>query len=92
MLWNNPGGCFNPEQPNMEMNQNQMPNNMGPVYETPIERVVERNICHEVRHVCPINTRIINNHIIRHTYCPKYTCCEQNVVTNLDQGSCCNFM
>lgn len=65
---------------------------MGPIYEAPIERCVQRNICHEVQHICPINTRIINNHIFRHTYTPQYSCCEQNVVTNLDQGSCCNFM
>ncbi|MGN1357762.1 MAG: hypothetical protein ACI4WU_00190, partial [Bacilli bacterium] len=39
----------------------------GPVIEAGRERVVQRNILHEVRHICPINTRIINNHIFRHT-------------------------
>ena len=63
----------------------------GPVMEPGRERVVQRNIVHEVKHVCPINTRIINNHIFRHTYQPRYTCCEENVVTNQQCGSCCQF-
>lgn len=42
-------------------------------------------------HVCPINTRIINNHIYKHTYQPRYTCTEENVVTNQQCGSCCQF-
>lgn len=42
-------------------------------------------------HVCPINTRVVNNHVYRHTYQPRYTCCEENVVTNEQCGSCCQF-
>lgn len=42
-------------------------------------------------HVCPINTRVVNNHVYRHTYSPKYTCSEENVVTNEQCGSCCQF-
>jgi hypothetical protein len=80
----------------MNMNTNMMDPGCGcpmePIYEAPIEKCVQRNICHEVQHICPVNTKIINNHIFRHTYTPQYSCCEQNVVTNLDQGSCCNFM
>lgn len=63
----------------------------GPIMEPGRQRVVQRNIVHEVRHVCPINTKIINNHIFRHTYQPHYTCCEENTVTNIQCGSCCNF-
>ncbi len=55
------------------------------------ERQIHRCIVHEVPHVCPINTRIINHHIYKHTYCPCYTCCEENVVSNIQEGSCCNF-
>ena len=62
-----------------------------PVVEPARERCVYRNIIHEVPHVCPINTRIINNHIYRHTYQPRYTCSEENVVTNQQCGSCCQF-
>ncbi len=85
---------------NMNMNTNYAPGMMGgtviggsmcPVMETPRERVVYRNIYHTVPHVCPINTKIVNNHIYRHTYQPRYTCCEENVVTNEQCGSCCQF-
>lgn len=86
---------------NMNTNTNMMYGPMGgtsmmggttcPVVETPRERVVYRNIYHTVPHVCPINTRVVNNHIYKHTYQPRYSCCEENVVTNEQCGSCCNF-
>ena len=82
---------------NVNMNMNDFDNGMsmgtvsGPIIEPGRERVVQRNIVHEVRHICPINTRIINNHIFKHTYQPHYTCCEENVCTNVQCGSCCNF-
>lgn len=63
-----------------------------PIMEDPIERCVRRDICHEVKHICPVHTKVINNHICRHVYVPCFSCSEENVVTNLDQGSCCNFM
>ena len=63
----------------------------GPIIEPGRERVIQRNIVHEVKHVCPMNTKIINNHIYKHTYQPHYTCCEENTVTNIHCGSCCNF-
>ncbi|MDD2203492.1 MAG: CotD family spore coat protein [Bacilli bacterium] len=65
---------------------------MDPIIEQPIQRCVKRDICHDVQHVCPIHTKIINNHIYRHTYVPQYTCSEENTMCNLDQGSCCNFI
>ena len=81
---------------NMNMNENfdggyDMGMTTGPIVEQGRERVVQRNIVHEVKHICPMNTRIINNHIFRHTYQPRYTCCEENVVTNQQCGSCCQF-
>jgi len=39
----------------------------GPIIEPGRERVIQRNIVHEVKHVCPMNTKIINNHIYKHT-------------------------
>lgn len=63
----------------------------SPVYECPQERQIHREIVHEVPHVCPINTRIINHHIYRHTYSPCYTCCEENVVCNVNEGCCGRF-
>lgn len=64
---------------------------LPPVYECGKERQIHRNIIHEVPHICPVNTRIINHHIYKHTYSPCYTCCEENVVCNVHEGSCCNF-
>ena len=61
---------------------------LPPIYECPVERCVHRNIMHEVPHVCPINTKIINHHIYRHTYSPCYTCCEENEVCNIQEGNC----
>lgn len=70
---------------------NMMGMTTSPVVEPGRERVVYRNIYHTVPHVCPINTRVVNNHIYRHTYQPRYSCCEENVVTNEQCGSCCQF-
>lgn len=62
-----------------------------PIIEPMQERVVNRTIMHEVPHVCPIRTKIINNHVFRHTYRPSYSCCEENTCTNVQCGSCCQF-
>lgn len=62
----------------------------GPIMEAPVEKCVQRDIVHEVEHICPINTRIINNHIYKHVYRPQYTCSEEDVVTNLDECGCQN--
>ena len=86
---------------NIDMDQNNF-NQMGsfnvsqgsmscPLVEPMQERVVNRTIMHEVPHVCPIRTRIVNHHVYRHTYRPEYSCCEENVVSNVSEGSCCNF-
>ena len=66
-------------------------NVMAPVIEPGRERVIQRTFVHDVPHICPINTRIINNHIYRHTYQPRYTCCEENRVCQQQCGSCCCF-
>lgn len=60
-----------------------------PVYECPEERVCHRYICHEVPHIKPCNTKIINHHIYRHTFTPCYTCCEENVLENVYENKCC---
>ena len=66
------------------------PCKMGPIMEKPIEKCVQKDIIHEVEHICPINTKIINNHIYKHVYIPQYSCCEEDVMTNLDE-CCCNM-
>ena len=40
-----------------------------PIYECPQERCCHREIHHEVKHIVPVNTRVINHHIIHHTVC-----------------------
>lgn len=61
----------------------------SPIYECPQERVCHRYICHEVPHIMPCNTRIINHHVYRHTFTPEYTCCEENVCENIYGPRCC---
>lgn len=83
------------------MPQNKMYSSMGgypmmgcqvpPIYECPQERVCHREFVHEVPHIMPINTRIINHHVYRHTYTPCYTYCEENEVCNVYDGCCNNF-
>ena len=55
------------------------------------QRVINRTFVHEVPHTCPIHTRIINHHIFKHVYRPVYTCSEENVCSNIQCGSCCQF-
>ncbi|MCM1053768.1 MAG: hypothetical protein NC483_07345 [Ruminococcus sp.] len=74
----------------MEMMGETMPGVVcPPVYECPQETVCHRYICHEVPHIMPCNTRIINHHIYRHTYTPTYSCCEENEVQNVYERKCC---
>ncbi len=63
----------------------------SPIIEPVRERIVNRTIEHIVPHVCPIRTKIINHHVYKHTYTPDYSCCEENVCTNVQCGSCCNY-
>ena len=75
----------------MAMPQGQMccPNNMcPPVMECPQERVCHRQMCYEVPHIIPVNTRIINHHIYRHTYQPVFTCTMEDEVSNVYDNHC----
>ena len=75
---------------NASFSTNMMKGECAPIVEMPCERVCHREICHNVEHIQPINTRIINHHIYRHTYKPCYTCCEENVCCDIyDQNPCC---
>lgn len=62
------------------------------VVEPTITNCVEKEIYHEVPHVCPIHTHVVNKHIYKHTYTPQYTCSEEDQVCNIDCGKCSNFM
>lgn len=63
-----------------------------PIIEPAINKCIEREFCHEVNHVCPIHTHVINRHVYNHTYTPQYTCSEENQIINNDQGCCAKFM
>lgn len=63
-----------------------------PVYETPINNCIKKDYIHEIMHVVPIHTNIVNNHIYKHTYVPEYTCSEENICTNYNECNFNNFM
>ncbi len=91
---NNVTGNNNVVNQDMEVDINMM--NNGPMNNMPMnngvqERVINRTFVHEVPHTCPIHTRIINHHVYKHTYRPVYTCSEENVCSNVQCGSCCDF-
>ncbi len=89
MFLNNNNCCCQGQNNNWQQQGsccNENPCGCDPIIEQPIERCVERNFCYKVEHICPIHTKIINNHIIEHTYRPEYTCSEENTVTNIDPG------
>ena len=63
----------------------------GQIMEPVITKCIEKEYYHQVPHVCPIHTHIINKHIYEHTYTPQYTCSEENQVINNDCGKCSGF-
>lgn len=68
-----------------------MPQMEQQIVEPPINKCIEKEFYHEVPHVCPIHTHVINRHIYKHTYTPQYSCSEENQVINNDCGSCSQF-
>lgn len=62
-----------------------------PIVEPVINKCVEKEFCHEVNHICPIHTHVINRHIYNHTYTPQFTCSEEQQVVNNDPGCCGGF-
>jgi len=75
-------------------NRNQMDygRQMGQVIEPTITNCVEKEFYHEVPHVCPIHTHVVNKHIYTHTYTPQYSCSEEDVIINNDCGKCSGFL
>lgn len=69
--------------------QGQMGNR--PVVEPTRTNCVQREFMHEVPHVCPIHTHVVNRHVFRHTYRPQYSCSEENQCSNVYCGSCSQF-
>ncbi len=87
---NNNINMFEPNQMMMPQQQ-EMGTVTSPIVEPMRERVINRTIVHEVPHICPLRTRIINNHVYRHTYRQEHSCCSEDKVTNVQCGSCCDF-
>lgn len=61
------------------------------IVEPAINKCIEREFYHEVPHICPIHTHVINKHIYKHTYTPQYSCSEENQVCNIDCSGCSGF-
>ncbi len=66
-------------------------NTCPPIYECPTTRVCERVIMHDVPHVMPINTKIINRHVYHHTFTPVFTCEECDTCENVYESCPKNF-
>ena len=86
--------CYENENMGANMNMPMMEgNNCGgctcpPVMECPQERVCHRQMNYEVPHIIPINTRIVNHHVYRHTYQPMFTCTMEDEVCNVYDNRC----
>ena len=63
-----------------------------PVVEPTITNCVEKEFYHEVEHVVPVHTHVINKHIYNHVYKPQYTCSEENQVIDNKCGCGMNDM
>jgi len=63
----------------------------SPCQEMPKEKCIHKTIIHEVPHVCPMHTKIINHHVFKHTFRPVHTCSEENMISNVQCGSCNQF-
>lgn len=59
-----------------------------PIYEPCCEKICHREINHEIRHIKPVHTRIINHHIYHHTYTPCFTCSEEDEICNVYDNNC----
>ncbi len=62
-----------------------------PIMECPQERVCHRQMNYEVPHIIPINTKVVNHHVYRHTYQPMYTCTMEDEVSNVYDNKCGGF-
>lgn len=80
-----------PMQMNMDPGMQVNGGTQAPIIEPMQQRVINRTIVHEVPHICPLQTKIVNHHVFKHTYQPSYSCCEENVCSEIQCGSCCNF-
>lgn len=62
------------------------------VVEPTVTKCIEKEYYHEVPHVCPVHTHVINKHIYKHTYTPQFSCSEENQVINMEPNKCSGYM
>lgn len=82
------GGCGCPQPCPMP---HPMPTPCEPIIEPTQTQCIEKEYFHEVQHICPIHTHVINKHIYKHNYSPQYSTSEENQIINIDCGSCNQF-
>lgn len=61
------------------------------VKEEPINSCVTKDICHEVKHIIPVHTHMIDRHIYNHTYEPQFTCSHEEQIIDNDPCKCGQF-
>lgn len=61
--------------------------NCQPIMEPTVTNCVEKEFYHEVEHIIPVHTHVINKHIYNHVYKPQYTCSEECQVINNECGN-----
>ena len=64
----------------------------SPIIEPVINKCVEKDYYHEVKHVCPFHTHVVNKHIYNHTYTPQYSVSEEEQVIDNNNGCCGGYM
>ncbi len=89
--------CFENEKIDPQMNMDMSMSGVScgctcpPVMECPQERVCHRQMNYEVPHIIPINTKIVNHHVYRHTYQPMFTTTMEDEVSNVYDNKCSGF-
>lgn len=56
------------------------------IIEPCITKCVECEFCHEVKHIQPVHTHVINKHVYNHTYEREFSTSEEDQVVNVE---CC---
>ncbi len=47
------------------------------VMECPINKCIQKDYVHSVKHIIPVHTNVVNNHIYKHSYVPEFTYSEE---------------
>ena len=57
-----------------------------PVVEPAVNKCIEKEFVHEVEHIIPVHTHVVNKHVYNHVYRPEFTCSEEEVIVNNECG------